>query len=551
MARRTKKTASRGSVNNIILESLLSGDKYGYEIIKEVEDKTDGKVKLKQPSLYSSLKRFESKNYIDSYWGDSDIGGRRHYYRITDAGKAYYKKANSNYFDQQFESAEDEVVETTPVQEEQIVEESPYELDSHEEEVSYNDKYTFSVEDKMRSLLGEEEKQEESHKEEVVGEPLEEKVEEPVVEETHEEPVENKEAELIDQMYEAIDEEKAITEEPQDYEQIEEVDENYVPDHIFYTPAPLADEVADVEEHVEEETHEEQEQPQEIQSKKSYEIVTDEFGITKLKSDIPEKKHEDRIVDNVSGRINYKDYVQEKPTPQQKPVNETKSLSSTNENVNYKDILGGLFNDEEPKEEPQQSSIFDNVQQEEQKTKQGNFNNTVSMEKYAQNAEDEGFTVKLYNKEKTSEPTYKNEYLLVNKLKFVFGLILSVLMIVQITAILICVSASGLLYNDQKWIYIAAYILSLCLGATYCIPFFISPKAQSSKSIKFNYAMIFGALAFFVSLILIYAINTFAGLDFTNTSHYISTILVPSILATNFIVGPMVYYLLTKNQHFY
>ena len=39
MARRTKKTASRGSVNNIILESLLSGDKYGYEIIKEVEDK--------------------------------------------------------------------------------------------------------------------------------------------------------------------------------------------------------------------------------------------------------------------------------------------------------------------------------------------------------------------------------------------------------------------------------------------------------------------------------------------------------------------------------
>ena len=39
-----KRPASRGFVNNIILESLLSGDKYGYEIIKEVEDKSNGKI---------------------------------------------------------------------------------------------------------------------------------------------------------------------------------------------------------------------------------------------------------------------------------------------------------------------------------------------------------------------------------------------------------------------------------------------------------------------------------------------------------------------------
>ena len=52
MSKRNRKNASRGSVNNIILESLYSGQKYGYEIIKEIEEKTDRKIVLKQPSLY-------------------------------------------------------------------------------------------------------------------------------------------------------------------------------------------------------------------------------------------------------------------------------------------------------------------------------------------------------------------------------------------------------------------------------------------------------------------------------------------------------------------
>ena len=45
---RRKRIASRGSVNNIILEALNESDKYGYEIIKQVEEKTNGEIKLKQ-----------------------------------------------------------------------------------------------------------------------------------------------------------------------------------------------------------------------------------------------------------------------------------------------------------------------------------------------------------------------------------------------------------------------------------------------------------------------------------------------------------------------
>ena len=77
----------RGHLSTIILSTLLDGDKYGYEIIKAIEDKTDGRLSIKQASLYSNLKRMEDQQLISSYWLDSEIGGKRHYYRLTDIGR--------------------------------------------------------------------------------------------------------------------------------------------------------------------------------------------------------------------------------------------------------------------------------------------------------------------------------------------------------------------------------------------------------------------------------------------------------------------------------
>lgn len=77
----------RGQLSTIILTTLLDGDRYGYEIIDEIEKKTFGEVVIKKPSLYSSLNRMEKQDLVSSYWKDSEIGGRRHYYRLTDYGK--------------------------------------------------------------------------------------------------------------------------------------------------------------------------------------------------------------------------------------------------------------------------------------------------------------------------------------------------------------------------------------------------------------------------------------------------------------------------------
>ncbi|MDQ0090480.1 PadR family transcriptional regulator PadR [Paenibacillus anaericanus] len=82
----------RGNIDTIILRVLFDGDNYGYEIIKAIAKKSNGKYELKEPSLYTSLKRLESNQLIQSYWGDESQGGRRKYYKVTAAGMETYQR---------------------------------------------------------------------------------------------------------------------------------------------------------------------------------------------------------------------------------------------------------------------------------------------------------------------------------------------------------------------------------------------------------------------------------------------------------------------------
>ena len=87
----------RGHINTIILRTLYDGDKYGYEIINEIEEKSKGQYSLKQPTLYSALKRLESQDYVTSYWGGATNGGRRKYFQITEKGKAVVEQNRAEW----------------------------------------------------------------------------------------------------------------------------------------------------------------------------------------------------------------------------------------------------------------------------------------------------------------------------------------------------------------------------------------------------------------------------------------------------------------------
>lgn len=106
-------------INKVILKSLETGDKYGLEIIKDIAEFTNGKVNVKQPSLYSALRRMEKKGYITSFWQDSNIGGRRHYYSLTNAGKNEIKNSAPTLTDEEINELLQEVNKSRIVQKEQ------------------------------------------------------------------------------------------------------------------------------------------------------------------------------------------------------------------------------------------------------------------------------------------------------------------------------------------------------------------------------------------------------------------------------------------------
>lgn len=73
-----------------LLLALADGERHGYGIIKEVEARTEGKVRLGPGTLYGSIKRMLDERMIEESDERPDPGlddERRRYYRLTDFGR--------------------------------------------------------------------------------------------------------------------------------------------------------------------------------------------------------------------------------------------------------------------------------------------------------------------------------------------------------------------------------------------------------------------------------------------------------------------------------
>ncbi len=80
----------RGHTDTIVLAVLSRGESYGFEIFKTIREATGGAYEIKEATLYASYRRLLKDGLVEAYWGDETQGGRRKYYRITDAGRAVY-----------------------------------------------------------------------------------------------------------------------------------------------------------------------------------------------------------------------------------------------------------------------------------------------------------------------------------------------------------------------------------------------------------------------------------------------------------------------------
>jgi DNA-binding PadR family transcriptional regulator len=83
-----------------ILLALASGAKHGYEIMKQVKQDSQARVKMGTGTLYGSLKRMLAAGLIEEAGEKSDptnLDERRRYYRLTELGQRAFKTELQRY----------------------------------------------------------------------------------------------------------------------------------------------------------------------------------------------------------------------------------------------------------------------------------------------------------------------------------------------------------------------------------------------------------------------------------------------------------------------
>ena len=78
----------KGSTDSLLLYLISQQPMYGYQIIKELERKSQGYFKFKEGTLYPALHRLERAGLILGKWQVLLGGRQRRHYHITDKGRS-------------------------------------------------------------------------------------------------------------------------------------------------------------------------------------------------------------------------------------------------------------------------------------------------------------------------------------------------------------------------------------------------------------------------------------------------------------------------------
>jgi transcriptional regulator len=87
MVKSEQTTLLQGTLDMLILKSLMAGELHGLGVSRRIHQITSGTFEVKPGSLFPALHRMEEEGWISSFWGDSENNRRAKYYRLTKAGK--------------------------------------------------------------------------------------------------------------------------------------------------------------------------------------------------------------------------------------------------------------------------------------------------------------------------------------------------------------------------------------------------------------------------------------------------------------------------------
>ena len=77
----------KGNTESLLLALVAGTPMYGYQLVKELENRSRGYFHLKEGTLYPALHRLEKDCLLEGKWMPSPSGQKRRYYHLTDKGQ--------------------------------------------------------------------------------------------------------------------------------------------------------------------------------------------------------------------------------------------------------------------------------------------------------------------------------------------------------------------------------------------------------------------------------------------------------------------------------
>jgi transcriptional regulator len=77
----------QGTLDLLILRSLMAGAHHGLGISRRIEQLTHGEFQVKPGSLFPALHRLEERGWLKAEWGESENKRRAKFYALSAAGR--------------------------------------------------------------------------------------------------------------------------------------------------------------------------------------------------------------------------------------------------------------------------------------------------------------------------------------------------------------------------------------------------------------------------------------------------------------------------------
>ncbi|MBN9660142.1 MAG: PadR family transcriptional regulator [Acidobacteria bacterium] len=87
MPKRDTPDMLQGTLDMLILQTLMMGPAHGHTIAHVIEHRSEEVLQVEHGSLYPALHRLEDRGWIASFWGTSENNRKARYYRLTPAGR--------------------------------------------------------------------------------------------------------------------------------------------------------------------------------------------------------------------------------------------------------------------------------------------------------------------------------------------------------------------------------------------------------------------------------------------------------------------------------